>query len=289
MKKMLLAMLLVLSTQVLAKGTLDKVIYGTDDRLDLYESNDSLMKEISRSTAVMIYNNNLINQDKTDYVLRSETLAQYGVCKDERFANQPNPGNCSGFLVAPDKLVTAGHCITNQNQCAQHFWVFDFANTTEETKYFRFSPDQMARCRKIIERKKDNVTGADYAVVLLDRKMEGRTPLEFRKEGKVAGDTLLTVIGHPSGLPTKITAAVEIRDNSESAYFVTNADTFGGNSGSAVVDSTTGLVEGILVRGDTDYSTAPGERCQRPVYRESNGGRGEDITRITIIKDLTNN
>lgn len=286
MKKLVLIALVLLSVDTYAKNSVDKVIYGNDDRLDIYESNDTLMKEVAKSTAAMIFNDSLIGQE-SDYVLRSGTLAQDGVCKDEKFANQPTPGNCSGFLIAPDKLVTAGHCITSQNQCSQHFWVFDFANIEGETKSFRFSQNQVARCRKIIERKQDRQTGADYAVVLLDRKMEGRTPLTFRTEGKVADDSILTVIGHPSGLPTKITSAVEIRDNSIAEYLITNADTFGGNSGSAVVDSRTGMVEGILVRGDTDYMTRRGESCTRPVYRENNGGRGEDITRITIIKSLT--
>lgn len=286
MKKLVLIALALVSVNTYAKNSVDKVIYGNDDRLDIYESNDTLMKEVAKSTAAMIFNDSLIGQE-ADYVLRSGTLAQDGICKDERFANQPTPGNCSGFLIAPDKLVTAGHCITSQSQCSQHFWVFDFANIEGETKSFRFSKNQMARCSKIIERKQDRQTGADYAVVLLDRKMEGRTPLTFRTEGKVADDAILTVVGHPSGLPTKITSAVEIRNNTINEYLITNADTFGGNSGSAVVDSRTGMVEGILVRGDTDYMTRRGESCARPVYRENDGGRGEDITRITIIKSLT--
>ena len=126
---------------------------------------------------------------------------------------------------------------------------------------------------------------ADYAVLKLDRPVVGRTPLKYRKEGKPADDAVLTVIGHPTGLPTKITAAADMRSNTNPIYFVTNADTYGGNSGSAVVDSKTGIVEGILVRGDTDYSRSS-EGCMVSVYRPQDGGRGEDVTRINIIRDL---
>lgn len=289
MKFLTLIFSLLVSVAVFAKNPTEltpKVIYGQDDRLDVFESNDNLMKEIALSTAAQVMNRNLLNTAKDGvFSLKSETLSESGMCKSERFANQPTAGNCSGFLVAGDKLVTAGHCINSDFECSEHYWVFDFANKDSEQKDFTFSKDQVYRCTKIIERKKDSSTQADYAVLKLERVVVGRTPLKFRTEGKPADDAVFTVIGHPTGLPTKITAAADMRNNSNPTYFVTNADTYGGNSGSAVVDSRTGIVEGILVRGDTDYSRTD-EGCLGSVYRPQTGGRGEDVTRITIINDL---
>jgi V8-like Glu-specific endopeptidase len=262
-----------------------KVIYGNDDRFDVYESSDSLMRGIAGSTAAMINNDHLILNNGT-YTLKSETLAEGGVCKSERFADQMAPADCSGFLVAPDTIVTAGHCITSMNDCETYSWVFDFANNTEEKSAFTFNQKQVYHCTKIIAREKNNSNQNDYAVVKLDRST-GRTPLKFRTEGKVDNNAVLTVIGHPSGLPLKITAAADMRKNTNAIYFVTNADTYGGNSGSAVVDSRTGVVEGILVRGDQDYESNPnGEACSVSVHRTVKGGRGEDVTRITNIKVL---
>lgn len=261
-----------------------KVIYGTDDRMDVYESSDNLMKELSRATAAQILERNLVEEDGI-YTIKSETLEEFGVCKSERFSQQPAAANCSGFLVAPDKLVTAGHCINDEFECGSHSWVFDYANTNGEKAEFKFNKDQVYRCTKIIERKKESGTQADYAVLKLDRPVVGRTPLTYRKSGKPADDAVMTVIGHPTGLPTKITAAADMRNNKNPVFFVTNADTYGGNSGSAVVDSRTGIVEGILVRGDQDYARSS-EGCMVSVYRDQNGGRGEDVTRINIIKDL---
>jgi len=272
-------------TKITPIKIMPKVIYGTDDRFDIYESSDSLMKELSLSTAAQILNDNIsLNGDV--YTVKSRTLADEGICKSERFSNQMAAANCSGFLVSPDTLVTAGHCIESVEDCANHVWVFDFANTTAEKSSFTFNKDQVFRCTKIIAREKNARTMNDYSVLKLDRPVKGRAPLVFRTAGKIANDAVLTVLGHPSGLPLKITVAADMRDNSNAIYFKTNADTYGGNSGSAVVDSTTGIVEGILVRGDQDYTQSTKEDCTVSVHRDQNGGRGEDVTRITNIKVL---
>jgi len=261
-----------------------KVIYGQDDRMDVFESSDNLMKELSRSTAAQIMNRDLAIEGDT-ITIKSETLEESGICKSERFSQQLSAANCSGFLIAPDKLVTAGHCINDEYECGSHSWVFDFSNTSSEKTEFKLNKDQVYKCTKIIERQKDSRTMADYAVLKLDRPVVGRTPLTYRKVGKPADDAVFTVIGHPTGLPTKITSAADMRNNKNPVYFVTNADTYGGNSGSAVIDSRTGVVEGILVRGDTDYARSS-QGCMVSVYRPQDGGRGEDVTRINIIKDL---
>lgn len=260
-----------------------KVIYGEDDRMDVYESADSLMKELSRSTAAQILNGNIAQEGDT-YTLKSRTLSEEGICKSERFATQPAAANCSGFLVGQDILVTAGHCINQVSDCENHVWVFDFANTTEEKSVFTFNRSQVYRCTKILSREKNPTTMNDYAVLKLDRPVEGRRPLAIRTAGKPANDAVFTVLGHPTGLPLKITAAADMRDNTNPIYFRTNADTYGGNSGSAVVDSRTGVVEGILVRGDQDYQQADNDSCLVSVHRAQDGGRGEDVTRITNIK-----
>lgn len=285
--KFLLLSFLVLSTEAFAKNNNDlipKVLYGEDNRLDYFESNDNLMKELSMATAVQVMNTSLPKTDST-YTLNGKTMVEVGMCKTERFSNQLTAGDCSGFLVSPTTLVTAGHCVDRVEDCADHSWVFDYANREKVESSFKFSEDQVYHCTKIIERIKDRTTEEDYAVLELDRPVKGRPVLSFRTSGKPADDASFTVIGHPMGLPTKIISSADMRDNNRTHYFRINSDTYGGSSGSPVIDSKTGIVEGILVRGDVDFEPTEND-CLSSVVRGINAGRGEDVTRITTIKSL---
>jgi hypothetical protein len=261
-----------------------KAIYGRDDRMDVYESSDNLMRELSRSTAAKITNNNL-STSASGYSLSAQTLKQTGKCETERFSNQLVAAQCSGFLVGKDLLLTAAHCIHSVVACNSHSWVFDYANSEEERTSFNFNRDQVYRCTEIIERVYDTATKADYALLRLDRPVVGRSPLKYRVAGRPSDDALMTVIGNPLGLPIKITVGADMRDNSNPVYFVTNSDTFNLNSGSAVLDSRTGIVEGILVRGGRDFMTGVNQ-CQSSIVYGQNDGRGEDVVRITIVKSL---
>ncbi|MBY0413865.1 MAG: serine protease [Bdellovibrionales bacterium] len=258
-----------------------RVIYGIDDRQEIYESNDNLMREISLSTAALIKNYNLEQNDGV-FSVTAKSLEKTGVCKSERFSKQLTAATCSGFLIAPDKLVTAGHCVSSNLDCKSHVWVFDYENRDSEAESYTFNNDQIYHCTKVIAHKKDEETLLDYTVLKLDRKVTGRLPLKVRTSGKMSSDALLTVIGHPSGLPKKITVGAEIRNNNSPNYFILNSDTYSKNSGSPVVDQRTGIVEGILTNGDTDYVMTP-RGCSISVIRSQDGGSGERATRITAL------
>ncbi len=70
----------------------------------------------------------------------------------------------------------------------------------------------------------------------------------------------LYVIGHPSGLPTKVADGAQVCTQ-KGTHFSANLDTYGGNSGSAVFNAKTNEVVGILVRGANDYTYDMGRRC----------------------------
>jgi len=89
-----------------------KVIYGTDNRVEISDYSDRMFKDHAKSTATMINRNSLSLSSKPNhYRVRGRTLNQaMRVCKSERFSDQLAVGGCSGFLVAPNIIITAGHC-----------------------------------------------------------------------------------------------------------------------------------------------------------------------------------
>lgn len=258
-----------------------EVIYGDDDRVDVAEASDPRHREWSKSVAVQISSSEIGSGGE----LPSKTIGEsMSLCSSEKFREQINPGRCSGFLVGEDVLVTAGHCVQNQNECDRYSWVFGF-----EKGVSKVDSENVYKCSSIISRDLDDNTNADYAVIKLERVVTGRKALSFRSSGKVSNNSPIVVIGHPSGLPMKVASGANVRTNSDDWFFVGNLDTFGGNSGSPVFNNTTGVVEGILVRGENDYNwetDADGKYCRVVNKCKNDECRGEDVTRMTKVSGL---
>ncbi len=269
-------------------------IYGEDDRLEIEKVSDSKIKEMARSTAAMIpvVDLSLSNIDSKRVKIKTRAYGEsYGLCSEERFYDLPMAALCTGFLVSDNLLVTAGHCVQNETDCSEQAWVFDFnVETLGEKKEHSVPEKNVYSCKKIVKQALErgfwyDEGNMDYALIELDRKVPGRKALPVRQTGSIAMGTSLLTIGHPSGLPTIITTGV-VRDTSALEYFRTNLDTYGGNSGSPVIDAQTGVVEGILVRGGRDYQYDSGNQCVINVRNSETGASGESVTRITAISDL---
>jgi V8-like Glu-specific endopeptidase len=262
-----------------------KVVYGEDNRVDVFASKNSMYVELARSTAAMIAKSSVRVASNGEYSISGTSLQNRGMCKSERFSAQKTAANCSGFLVGEDLLVTAGHCIKDQAGCNSYQWVFDYKVEFEDQFDFNVPAESIYNCKKIIKTVLESSTQDDYALIQLDRKVLDRSPLQYRTSGKPKKGDKLVVIGHPTGLPTKIADGAKIRAL-KGKFFTANLDTYGGNSGSAVFNADKGIVEGILVRGETDYVYDSRQGCRVTNFVPENGGRGEDVTYITNIKEL---
>ncbi|MAE73170.1 MAG: peptidase [Bdellovibrionaceae bacterium] len=259
----------------------DKVIYGDDDRVDLYQISNPNWVSRARSTVALVKNSSL-RPVENGFTYQQNTLGQrMGLCENERFREQPSLAFCSGFLVAPNMMVTAGHCIQNQSQCNATSFVFDFALSGQGRVPAGFPRKNVYRCKQVLGQRLVG-TGEDWAIVEIDRAVTDRRPLPLRRSGVPEVNTPLAVAGHPSGLPLKVAAGAGVRSVNRSGYLVANLDTYGGNSGSAVFNLRTGNVEGILVRGERDYQRSR-TGCTQSVRCENNSCRGEDVTLITRV------
>jgi len=276
---------MVFSVNSFSSGASIKVIYGDDNRVDVIDSKNSLYIKLAASTAAMIEHSKLKEFNNSQLEVDSESLEEGGVCSYEPFAKQPTAANCSGFLVSKTKLVTAGHCIRSQYDCDKSAWVFDFKVQYSDQEEVVVEKSNVYKCKSIVARSLDSDTQMDYAVIELDQEVQDREPLKFRTEGKPQVGDELVVIGHPSGLPTKVADGAQVRSVND-VYLVANLDTYGGNSGSAVFNASSGIIEGILVRGDTDYVYNNELGCRVSNELGSADGRGEDVTLITGVKGL---
>ncbi len=284
LEKMFLALLVLVSG--LNAFSMDKVVYGEDDRLEPFEVNGRFF-ELSRSTAAMIPKLAMTEGRNDTYEIEYSPLTKRNVCQDEKFADQGTPAICSGFLVAPDIIVTAGHCVDNESFCNDYYWVFDYALTSAgDNHYSTANKENVYKCKKIYAQELNNTTMMDFGIVILDRPVTNRNYLSINTNKRIEDRTPIVVIGHPSGLPTKIAGGARVRDNSNDIFFSANLDTFGGNSGSAIFNEKTGDVVGILVRGENDYVNDKDRECQVVNKCADSDCRGEDVTRIENIRQL---
>lgn len=285
------------------------IIYGDDGRVEIHAVESQAVQNLGQSIAARVSHWSLdVNESKfsfSDVSLLSDMWAA-GVCADEKFAKQPTVADCTGFLVGEDLLVTAGHCaldvegvINNEEtfECQSNSWVFDYKMQNGSTITKDIKLDSLYNCKEVIFGKLTE--DEDFALIRLDRKVIDRNPLKMRSRDKIRLNEDIFVIGHPSGLPMKYTGDSQVRENSNQYFFSTNLDTFGGNSGSPVFNERTLEVEGILVRGRTDYvdSEVDGQFCMRVNVCDQDGKNclvqdedidGEHVNRVQAIVEFLN-
>jgi V8-like Glu-specific endopeptidase len=240
-----------------------------DDRLDPYRSAiTDRQRGWARATAVMAQPSALTETDDGEQLRLDTFCYQFGdLCEDVRYGDQPNisGGGCTSFLVAPDVVVTAGHC-TDMWACDQTRFVFDYGYYQKGDDPTAVDPDDVYQCEEIVAENYQKQGPMDYAVVRLDRPVDDRQPLELRQSGRVELDDRVVIIGYPFTLPVKLDTSGVVRSISESAFGSTNK-VFGGNSGSPAINLETGRVEGIMPRAfGGDYRRDADRACRRPNY-----------------------
>jgi V8-like Glu-specific endopeptidase len=260
------------------------VIYGNDDRKDLYQVTNPLYRKLADSTVALVEAGNITQNSSGILALKSDTLMDImGVCSTERFATQPSAAFCSGSLIGKNIVLTAGHCITDQESCNNTKMIFGYDVNQDGVFPKEAKESQTYGCKSIIHREQDG-EGADFGIIELDRNVTDHVPLKLadRANSTIENGAKLLMIGHPSGLPTKVDDGGKVRDNSPNGFFVGTTDSYGGNSGSAVMNQTTGEIEGVLVRGENDFVSQGS--CYISNVCPEDGCRGEDITKVSSVK-----
>jgi V8-like Glu-specific endopeptidase len=259
----------------------DFAVYGPDDRKNLYEIQDDQMLRLADASVALFKMWDLGFESAGKVPVSSTPLKEsQNLCSGQAFEDEPTAPYCSGSLIAPDIVMTAGHCVKNTVVCWGIRIAFGYAVQAPDVMPDELWSGDVYRCKEVIESQSDD-DGPDFALIRLDRPVVGHKPLKLDKKAKQKVGDPVFAIGYPSGLPLKVAGNARIR-SVEEGYFISNLDTFVGNSGSPVFNAKTGLVEGILVSGDDDYVPA-NSSCKRIKHCKDDRCSGETATSISEV------
>lgn len=245
-------------------------VWGSDSRKETYQYPAGPIKDVAKSTAAMVIGGGTLYVENGLWTGYTHPIGEtYDFCPGQRFAKQPALSQCSATLIAPDIVVTAGHCVDHE-YCEDMQFVFDYAYDKKPIKPMAIVIDQPGqnayRCKAILlsgnDRDEDKRTGTDFALIRLDRKVTGRAPAKVNWQNPLTVGQQLYTIGYPSGLPQKVaTGNVKNADASQYTFIEHDIDVFGGNSGGGVFDKTGQLVGMHSFSSGIRYVQPEGKSC----------------------------
>ena len=267
------------------------MIYGHDDRHDLYQV-QAKIQALAGSAPALFYKEDVVIKSGTAYLQNGVYGKDYKLESRERFYSEPDGAFCSGALISPDVVATAGHCVTSAKDCRDAKFVFGFSLSHPDSNPNAVPASEVYGCAGLIARKYTD-DGQDWSLVRLSRPVPNHPPLALDSDARPRVGEPLFMIGYPSGLPAKVSENARIVSVSTSGYFSADLDDAAGNSGSPVFDARTDLVEGLLVRGEPDFvkhgfillrpfglyhrTTA---RCPDTGFSRDSNCAGEDVTEV---------
>jgi hypothetical protein len=264
-------------------SSLTHAYYGNDDRRDHFELTEENLEDADSVVALFPTAQVYDLWDGTSALLTVKYGEDCNLCPSERFREQPIGAFCSGVLVAPDVIATTGHCIKEKNVADIRF-VFGYRMLDEDSPELVINNADIYAGAAVIAWQLDETTGADWALIRLDRMVENHRIARIRESGTISDGQAVHLIGYPMGLPLKFAAGASVRDNRYRAVFVANLDSYPGNSGSPVFNSLTHEVEGILIGGEGGELVKQGD-CYVSRVCPDDGCSGEYSTRTTEFAD----
>ena len=279
--------------QIDADGKLNGVIYGTDSVRDLQDDKiqgSALLQRNIKASAALVAREELKQNGDTTWKLNDKTVQErYRTCDEFKMSDQVSAAFCSAVLVAPNVILTAAHCLegdTLQN-CGNSDIVFGFDQKIEKSTDKILQNSQVYHCKHIREISKSQVQ-VDYALVELDRNVEGVTPVGMpaQIQAMAIGEDIYT-IGYPVGTSKKM-ASGRVREFAKSNQNPkASLDIYYGNSGGPIFDTKTNDLVGVVANGEEDFIKTAQE-CQMPKHCDDNGCLGEMLTPLSKISTQMN-
>ena len=265
-----------------------EAIYGIDDRELVTSKSHPKVKELAKSVALIVSVDHLeVGMFKT--TIKAPSLQEAaGMCVSERFVTKPSLPSCTGFLVGPNLLLSAGHCFQDESDCSNKKIIFEVDEKKQIKNGYSVYSSNVFSCARIISNRFDSMAPdqEDYALIELDRVVKRRTPLKLNLGKKISNDDQVFMIGHPFGMPLMLSRKSRLANNSGEFQFSARLDSFEGNSGAPVFNAKTFLVEGILVNGQQDLVQDSDIECYRNKVHDGSGGEG--VFRASKLPSILN-
>ncbi len=275
-------------------------IYGADDRKDWYQVSPAAgLEPLARASVALFEASKIDAASGGTARIKAKSFQEVRhLCATPKakFADQPSGAFCSGTLVRPDLVLTAGHCVREISgnealppSVAGIKFVFGYALQSASADATAIPAANVFTGKEVIGGENgDNadVHRHDWALVRLDKPVPASVaePVTNWETSSVTKGERVFVMGFPAGMPLKYAAGASVRDASNDAWFVANLDTFGGNSGSGVYDQTTKKLVGVLVEGELDYKPDTDRNCYLVNLCPDNGCSGETVSRLGQVR-----
>tara|TARA_Y100001954_G_scaffold64474_1_gene70181 strand:- start:1107 stop:2954 length:1848 start_codon:yes stop_codon:yes gene_type:complete len=272
-----------------------EVIYGIDDRVEIDDwDGKGNVKELSTSV-LSLYKEN--GEEAKLNRLPSP------LCEGEPFRDQPRKALCTGILIAPDMVLTAGHCLKKNNQCKNLVWKFDYPGPEASLNRPSEEEKKAYRCSHVIRPKNYYQNRRlDFAFVKLEEPVLERNPFSLEEaiqDIEIRDGEGVFAIGNPSGFPLKVMKGEVTFKNEDGLFFKTNIDSYRGNSGAPIFTKKESRLIGLLVSGERDFEFDSLKGCyysKRCLEGEESNCSGEKAISISNIyesykwiKDKKNN
>lgn len=283
--------LLLLSVSGSVWARFDRSIYGKDDRLDAFEKIKALA-EITPAVAMQIYPRHYTCNQQTEIcTFKDQSLSErLRLCPDVPFAQQISVGECTGFLLGPKHLLTAGHCLNKEYSCKGLDWIFKVEADPQGGRKMQVEKKQIYHCTQVLKREINREKGLDIALIELDRPVRGVKPLPLAPEGTLLKEgASLWTIGHPDGLPMKYSTTSVVIKESIGPLVKVRSDNFHGGSGSPLLDPEAKMVMGLLVRGQEDHHWDDAKGCFSLTTYSDQDKAGEEAVTTTAIHQFLEN
>ena len=189
-----------------------------------------------------------------------------------------NPGNVSGVrwgsatLISPDLVLTCGHLfdqdpngwtVPRQNGSSNAIPPSEIATNMHINVLFQVDPSGTPRTEvsfPIVQLVEFRLGGLDMAIIRVGGNPGSTYGWTAVAPSNAAVGDMLAIIGHPAGQPKRIEAGPATQISGSTIRY-NDIDTLGGNSGSGILQASTGDIVGVHTNGGCNSAGRGSNPC----------------------------